>query len=119
MDIVAKVILLQLITAALAVVVLKKLLDRDLLHGAIEHAAGFHPGDDALKAERIVVVSAEKLPPSFQAKLLAVLKEKCPRARIDFLENRALKGGLVIEVGGEVWDHSLTTRLKHLFERRS
>jgi F0F1-type ATP synthase delta subunit len=114
---IAKILILQLIVAVAVIFVLKKLLDKELKQAALEHAIVFRPSEAALKVERITIVSAVKLALDYRAKLLAILKEKCPQASIDFLENAALRGGLVVEIGEEVWDHSLETRLKHLFER--
>ena len=115
MDVVAKILVLQLFVAAVVVFVLKKMLEKDLLLTALERASGFHPDAAALKAERIVVVSAGKLAPGYRARLVAALKGRCPGVCVDFLENADLKGGIVVEIGGEIWDHSLATRLKHLF----
>jgi len=114
MGIFVKIIILQVIAIVIVVYVLKRLLDRELLSTTLEQALGFQPSEEAWKTDKISVISAGKLPADFQAKLVAVFREKCPRAEVEFLENPALKGGVVVEIAGEVWDHSLTTRLKYL-----
>lgn len=111
-----KIIILQMIVVAVAVYVLMRLLDRDLVLIAIERARGFQPSEEAKKAEKIVVIAAGKLSADWQAQLSSALKKKCFRAEIEFLENPTLRGGLVVEIAGEVWDYSLMNRLKHLFQ---
>lgn len=110
-----KIIVLQALVAVAAVYVLKRLLEKDLVRAALEQVGVFDPSDEARRAERIVVLFAGDVPTTNRAVLAQLLKEKCPRADIDFLEDPALMGGLVIEIAGKVMDYSLANRLKYLF----
>jgi F0F1-type ATP synthase delta subunit len=114
MGIFVKVIILQAIAVVIVVYVLKRLLDKELRSTTLEQAIGFQPSEEARRTEKISVIAAGQLSAEFRAQLAAAFREKCPRAEVEFLENPALRGGLVVEIAGEVWDHSLTTRLKYL-----
>ena len=108
-------ILFQIVVAAGVIYVLKRLLDKDLLLTALERATAFRPSAEMIKPQQIPVISAGTLTADFKSSLAAELQAKFPLTRVEFFENSALLGGIVIEIAGEIWDHSVATRLKHLW----
>lgn len=64
------------------------------------------------------VESAVPLPPPLQEGVQAGLTRRHgPGLRFEFVENPALLGGLRVQVGSEVWDGSVRSRLTELEER--
>lgn len=110
-----KIIILQALVAVAAVYVLKRLLEKDLVSVALEQVGLLGPSDEARRVGRVVVLFAGNVPVAKRAVLAQLLKAKCPQAEVDFLEDPALMGGIVIEIAGKVMDYSLANRLKYLF----
>ncbi|NTV28539.1 MAG: F0F1 ATP synthase subunit delta [Candidatus Omnitrophica bacterium] len=111
-----KVLILQVLAAIVVGYVLKRLMDRELMLAALERVEMFAPAGVGDEAEKVVIVSAGPMPAEQRARFVAILKDKLPHAEIEFLENADLRGGVVIEIAGEVLDFSLVTRLQFLIK---
>ncbi len=106
------VILVQAVVAAVVIYVLKRQLDRELVEAALEKLQGFHwegiTGD-------IVIKSQPSLKPQSQAHAQAIVHRKLPQARIVFVTDSSIWGGIVIELSGQTLDFSLVNRLKNFW----
>ncbi len=111
-----KILLLQLIVAVGVVFVLKLLLERELLVYAFEHITKVQVPPGRTSGE-IDILVARPLSAQQESHLKALLSEKFPEAGCSILVNGDIGGGMVVRMAGEVWDFSLTGRLKILFGR--
>ncbi|MBF0486089.1 MAG: F0F1 ATP synthase subunit delta [Candidatus Omnitrophica bacterium] len=110
------VIVLQVLIALIVVVVLKLFLDRELLRNALEGLHAFHPLNNSGISE-IVVISAGKVSFDDETRLKSVLKEKFPAAEIVMLQNTSLGGGVIVQCGETIFDHSLAARFREMFHQ--
>lgn len=102
----------QLVIAAIVVVVLKGKLDKELIDAAIEQLVVLN-GSDAQGSVR--VVSSAVLQVSWRRHIEAAIKRKFPAVDVEFQEDVALKGGVVIKLPGQTLDFSLADRLKKIW----
>ncbi len=112
-NIVLKVILLQVVMAALVLFLMKKLLERELLGVALEQIAGA-PLEHGVIVNEVVVVAAGRFSGDDEFRLRGVIRDRFPQARVLIGRDASLGGGLIIRMGDHVLDHSLWTRLKQL-----
>jgi len=105
-------ILGQCVFAVMVIFVLKRFLDKELLHAALEK---FESCPASAEIKEIAVYSASGLSDEFKSQLESVRKRKMPQASLSFKENADLKGGVAIAMGEILLDFSLTSRLQHFW----
>jgi F0F1-type ATP synthase delta subunit len=108
-----KLILLQLIAAGIVVVLLKKVLDRELFRAMLEKVAGL-PADESGAVDQVVVACAGRLSSEEEARLRKVIGERFPRADIVIGRDRSLGGGFILRAGTHMCDLSVWTRLRQI-----
>jgi len=118
MNMVIKVILLQIIIASIVLFVLKFILEYELLVYALEHLEGFEPaeGDDV---KEVTILIGRALSEKLMARYDRVVKSKFPRAEASIVISPEIGGGVVVQIDGKILDFSLTGRLKHLWGHRA
>lgn len=102
----------QCFFAVMVFLVLKKLLDRELIKAALEQ---FESCEIAPHTKKITVYSASRISDEYRAVLESITKSKCGGVNLNFQENALLKGGLVIAIDQLLLDFSLQSRLKHFW----
>ena len=112
-NVIMKILFLQASVAAFSLLLLKKLLDRELFVCALEKIAAVR-GDQSENVDDVIVVVVKKLPGNDEVRLRAIIKEKFPKADVSIGEDRALWGGLEVRAGAEILDFSLWTKLRQL-----
>jgi F0F1-type ATP synthase delta subunit len=112
MFILLMVFLGQCVFAVAVIFVLKKLLDRELIRAALEKFEACKTPPDI---KEITVLSAAGIGEEFKGHLESIRQRKMPQANLNFRENAALKGGIVIAMGDILLDFSLLSRLEHFW----
>ena len=112
MSIVFILFLGQCVFAVVAVLVLKKLLDKELMTSALEK---FESCKISAEIKAIAVRSAAGVGREFIEHLEYLKRRKCPQAILNFEKDAALKGGVVIVAGEHLLDFSLSSRLQHMW----
>ncbi len=112
MMILCAIVILQFLIAAVVVFVLKNLLDKELKQAAIEKFMALRI-DGSIEDIKIYHVGLLSAPVKQQ--LLNEVKRKFENNKVIFEENSILKGGLVIVIGEQVLDFSLTNRLENFW----
>jgi len=102
----------QCVFAVVVIFVLKKILDKELAGAALEKFESCKTSPDI---KEIVVRSASSLGDEFKNRLESVRKRKFVQANLNFQQDSALKGGVVIIVGDLLLDFSLSNRLRHFW----
>jgi F0F1-type ATP synthase delta subunit len=118
MNMVLKIVLLQLISAGVVVYVLKLILDHELLLNALEHLEGFESAAGE-RAKEVTVLVGRVLSDKMTSRVRAVIDAKFPHANTSIVVSRDIGGGLVAQVDGKILDFSLAGRLEHLWVRRN
>ncbi len=112
MHIIAIFVLLQVVIGAVAVFVLVRLLDKELIEAALERL-------QAVSAAELFgpvhFKTARPLNPEHRGRIQSIFKRKAVQGKIIFEENLALKGGLLIAYNDQVLDFSLSSRLQKLW----
>ncbi len=103
-------VLVQLLIAGVVIFVLKRLLDRELMLTALEKLDSLEP------VKEITVKYAGHLSDAIRSKIQSILRRKTEGIKVIFIESSELKGGLVIEAEGVVFDFSLAGRLKNFWQ---
>jgi len=106
------VILGQCVFVVVVVLVLKKLLDKELMRAALEK---FEASRVPAEIKEITVFTAGNISDEFKSHLESIRKRKMPQANLIFLENAELKGGVVIAAGDLLLDFSLSSRLQNFW----
>ena len=106
------ILLGQIVFAVLVVLVLKKLLDRELMNAALEKLESCKIPTEI---NEIAVYSASGVSDEFKRHLEAVRRQKFAQAQFNFRENAELKGGVVIAAGELLLDFSLSSRLENFW----
>jgi F0F1-type ATP synthase delta subunit len=112
-NIILKIVILQVVIGALVLLLMKKLLDRELFAAALEQVSVL-PLEHGVALDEIVVVAGCRLSEVDRARLKGVVERRYPQARLVVGEDLSLGGGLIIRVGVHVFDHSFWTRIKQL-----
>jgi len=102
----------QGVFAVVVVLVLKRLLDKELMKAALEKFESCKASTDI---KEITVLSASILSVEFQRQLESVRKRKFVQAKLNFKKDAGLKGGLAIALGDVLLDFSLGSRLQHFW----
>jgi len=102
----------QCVFVVAVVFVLKKLLDRELMMAALEK---FESCKASLEIKEISVYSASRISDKYKGQIEMIRQRKFDQAKLDYLENAELKGGVVITLGDLLLDFSLATRLQNFW----
>jgi F0F1-type ATP synthase delta subunit len=102
----------QCVFAIIVIFVLKKLLDRELMRVALEEFESCKVSSDT---KEIAVCSASRINDEFKNHFESIRQRKMPQAKLNFQEDVAIKGGVVIAVGDDLLDFSLSSRLQHFW----
>ena len=102
----------QCVFAVVVIFVLKKLLDKELTGAALEKFESCKQSPDI---KEIIVRSASSLDDEFKRRLESVRQRKFSQANLNFQQDAALKGGVVIVVGDLFLDFSLSNRLQNFW----
>jgi F0F1-type ATP synthase delta subunit len=102
----------QCVFATIVVFVLKGFLDKELVRAALENFESCKTSSDI---KEIAVRSASSISDEFKGQFESIRRRKFAQAHLDFQEDSALKGGIVIAVGDLLLDFSLTSRLKNFW----
>ena len=105
-------VIVQTAIAVIVVFVLKKLLDKELIESALEKFTSLKSSEDITRLE---VRYASPLNPMVQQRLKSLAQRKFTKVNMTWQEDKSLKGGVVIVVGDETFDFSITNRLQHFW----
>lgn len=103
-------IVLQCAIAAGVVIFLKRRLEGELVEAALEKLYSVVPASG-----QVMVRSAAPLDAQVQSRIRSLARRKSSDVNVVFQEDPDLKGGLVIEAGGQVLDFSVANRMKHFW----
>jgi len=108
-----KILFYQLLLIAVIVLILKALLDRQLIDAAIQDI-GFLPlAGDLPKADKIEIVTFRPLKPETQKKISqAVCKKFNKELPVETRQDKKIRGGIFIRIGPVHIDFTLHSRLK-------
>ena len=106
------ILFVQCVIVAAVVFILKRLLDRELIEGALEklQATVIAPAQG-----EIIIKSAAVLNQEIQSRVQSLVRRRAPDIKVVFTRDSGLKGGIVIESSGGVIDFSLASRLKNFW----
>jgi F0F1-type ATP synthase delta subunit len=104
--------LVQCAFAVVVILVLKRLLDKELMNAALEKFESCKSSSEVIE---ITVLSASRMNEEFKSRLESVRKRKFVQARLNFKEDPGLKGGLAIALGDVLLDFSLQSRLQNFW----
>src|SRR5690348_1946037 len=93
----------QLVIAVTVILVLKKLLDRELVDAALEKLESYKPAD-GIKQVSVRLAKANEM---INHRLQSVCRKKFAQAQLQMEQDPAIKGGLIIELDGDVLDFSM------------
>jgi len=106
------VLLGQIVFAIIVIVVLKKLLEKELYLAAVEK---FETCKVTEGTKEITIRSASVINDEFKSYFEIIQKRRMPQVSLNFEIDGALKGGVVIVIGDQVFDFSLANRLEHFW----
>ena len=108
-----KILLMQLVVAAIVIFVLKKILDHQLVELALKKFGNCQLNAEDQKLNGIIVLATSVLKPAIQTRLNQIVEKKFKRPMQLFVkEDKTLRGGIVIKLNSVVIDYSLTGRLR-------
>ena len=102
---------LQFLIACIIFAFLKKILDEDLIELAVEKLKNSQL-NPALN--EVVIISYKRMKDATKSRIEREIKLKRDKLSVRFSESKELKGGVVIQMGENIIDCSLLTRLKNL-----
>jgi F0F1-type ATP synthase delta subunit len=106
---------LQVVLALIVIVVLKKLLDRELVESALEQFEVLKYQEDPSQLKTIAVVGHKALKDQIRSRFKSVAARKFKGVPVDFPTDAGLKGGVKVVVGRTVIDCTLNDRLEKMF----
>lgn len=109
------VVVLQIVLALIVVVILKRLLGKELTQVALERFEALKFQGDITQLKEIVVVSHALLDGLVEARIKAVVVKKFKGIPLNLTTDNTLKGGIRIIVGATVIDCSAKSRLDVLW----
>ena len=113
MDIIAKVFILQAGAIILTVFILKKILDRQLTEAAIHSVEALDKNLIDKDLAALSITTYELLSAAAQNRLLNALNKKINKTvRLDIVQDKKIKGGIIIKLKNGNIDYSLISRLK-------
>ena len=101
------VIAVQFVLTFVVIVVLKKLWDKELIRAAIEKLEGCKAASGVAVVD---VCCASAISGEFKSRLEAVCQRKFAQAQLNIHVDPSLKGGVVITLGDQSFDFSLSSR---------
>ncbi len=104
-------VMVQLIIAVTVVLVLRKLLEKELIEAALERLEYFKP----VQGGECIVRFASQLDVQVENRFKSWCSRKCAGSSLCFEQDGALKGGVMIIFGNETLDFSLANRLKNFW----
>jgi F0F1-type ATP synthase delta subunit len=105
-------VVLQSLVACVVAVVLMRMLDKELIWAALEKFESFK-GAQAL--DKVIVRSSANLSAEVVSRFNALHQRRFADGAIVFEQDKALKGGVVIIAGNEIFDFSVSNRLRHFW----
>lgn len=105
-------VLVQLMVAGVVVVVLKHLLNKELIEAALEKLEFFKP---AQGSSLIMVSLGRAMDDELGARFESLRRRRFAEFKIEFKQDKSLKGGVIVIIGNDVLDFSLNTRLKNFW----
>lgn|SRR3989338_624852 len=113
LDIIAKVFILQAGAIVLTVFILKKILDRQLTEAAIHSVEALDKNLIDKDLAALSITTYELLSAAAQNRLLNALNKKINKTvRLDIVQDKKIKGGMIIRIQERLFDYSLHNRLK-------
>jgi len=106
---------LQIVLALIVIVVLKKLLDRELIASALEQFEVMKYQGDLSQIKSIHVVGHKDMAGEIRSRFKSVAARRFKGIALDFSTDAGLKGGVKIVLHQTVIDCSLSDRLEKLF----
>ncbi len=103
--------IVQLVIAVIVILVLKRLLDRELKKAALEKFQTLKINGE----KTITIYYAGQLSAHVKEELLDVARNKYKESNLVFEQNQILKGGLVIVVDEQMLDFSVSNRLENFW----
>jgi len=108
-----KILLLQAVIISVIIFFLKKSLQRQLVESAIYKLETLNPQALVVDMTEGTVIFYKTLSVSDKLRIQNALSKKTGRTvNINPLQDKTIKGGIIIKVGGLAIDHSLASRLK-------
>ncbi|MBF0593828.1 MAG: F0F1 ATP synthase subunit delta [Candidatus Omnitrophica bacterium] len=107
-----KIVFLQIILAAGVLFVLWEILKRELVQ---EGLRAIEQSEVRFDIADVSVITAWQLSSVEENRMRAAVQRQFPSAEVVFVVNVDIMGGLVVKAGDLILDHSLLTRMKHLF----
>lgn len=112
--------ILQVVPVAIIVVILKSILDRNLIDLAIQqlesgrlNPQGGHNANFNLNGIKMVVITHKKISQAHRERILKAVLKNIPGGLVaDFQTNKKICGGMIITVGASTVDYSLLDRLR-------
>lgn len=105
------VLLLQCVIAVVVIIVLKYLLDRELVEAAMEKLYTRARGN----SDSVEVISATPLNEKVCGRIKDLITRKSPDTKVTFIQDVAIKGGIIIRFHDEEINFSLEDRLKNIW----
>lgn len=112
MSIILIIFLGQCVIAAIVIIVLKKLLDRELMNAALEK---FESCKASADIKEITVLSSSRIKDEVQGRLESIRKRKFVQAKLIYRVEPQVKGGIVIALEDILLDFSLSSRLQNFW----
>jgi F0F1-type ATP synthase delta subunit len=114
MDVMVKVLLLQALLVVPVFFLLWIVLQKELLSVALEKFAELRlaPGQD--QVDQVNIVTASRLSLRQKESWTQAVRQRFGSVPVNFLENRELGGGVILQAGAVVLDHSLALWFRRL-----
>ncbi len=118
-SILVKLLLAQCVVAVIIIVVLKNILDKNLMESAIRRLEGWPQTGHPSAVTEITVIFHKNLSPVNKERVLkASLKHFTDAVKPVFQIDKKIMGGIIIKVGENTLDYSLKDRLRLAFSGR-
>ena len=113
LDFIIKVLILQIAAISLTFFILKKILDRQLIEAAIHSIEALDRNLIDKDIAALSIITYENLNAIAQNRLLSALNKKINKTvRLDIVQDKKIKGGMIIRLKERSFDYSLLSRLK-------
>lgn len=115
MAVVFIVFILQLFTALIVVFFLSRHLNNELIKLAVEQFETIRIKGDLALIKNIVVTSGGELDQAVISRIKVIASKRFNNVSLEFSVISALNGGIVIQIGSDIIDCSIKTRLSYLW----
>ncbi|MFH1360053.1 MAG: F0F1 ATP synthase subunit delta [Candidatus Omnitrophota bacterium] len=103
----------QIAVISIIVFVLVKILHKQLMESAIQKVLTIYPSALDLQLSKVEIIAYSDLAPQDKAKITDSLLKKCGRnIPLEIRIDKSIKGGVIINMGKQIIDHSLISRLQ-------